>query len=272
MRRVRVLAVVVAAAAASTAVAVTAALAAPGSPLLSPHRAIYHMALASARAGSGVAGASGTMSYQFGDSCDGWIVENRIAVTYSYTEGGQAETTTDFLTWESKDGLRYRFRMRNTRDGQITDDIEGTAELKGKGQGGVAKFTRPEAATIPLPKGTLFPTEHTVRLMEAARGGDRSLLRVVFDGSDAQGPYDVNALIGRSHAMPANTASPLLDSPSWPMSLAFFPLESKDSTPDFEMRLDYHGNGVAQNIIQAFKNFSLEGRLETIEPLPRRGC
>ena len=265
MKRVRVLAVVIAA---TTAIAVNMANAAPGPAGLSPHRAIYHMALASTRAGSGVAGATGTMSYQFGDSCDGWIVENRIAVTYSYTEGGQADTTTDFLTWESKDGLRYRFRMRNTRDGQVTDDIEGTAELKGKGLGGTAKFTRPEVVSIPLPKGTLFPTEHTVKLMEAAQGGNHSLLRVVFDGSDAQGPYDVNALIGKSHAMEANSASPLLDSPS----LAFFPLDSQESTPDFEMRLNYHDNGVAQNIIQAFKNFSLEGRLESIEPLPKHGC
>jgi len=239
---------------------------------LAPHRAIYSMNLASTHAGSGIVGATGTMSYEFADSCDGWIIENRIAITYAYTEGAQAATTTDFLTWESKDGLRYRFRLRNSRDGQVTDEVEGTAALKGKGQGGTAKFTRPEAMSMALPKGTLFPTEHTVHLMDAARGGTKTFLRVVFDGSDAEGPYDVNAVIGLPKAEPANASSALLDSPSWPIRLAFFPLKSSESTPDFEMALDYHANGVAQYILQSFKNFSLVGKLQSIEPLPRKGC
>lgn len=254
-----------------TAAAAWAAGPAVGAHALAPHRAVYDMSLATTKSGSGIVGASGTMSYQFADSCDGWTVENRIAITYAYTEGGQAITTTDFVTWESKDGLRYRFRLRNTRDGDVTDEVEGTAELKGKGLGGVARFTRPEPQTISLPKGTLFPTQHTLRLMDAAREGTRSYLRVVFDGSDADGPYDVNALIGRPHATTL-AATPLVESPSWPMQLAFFPLDGSDAAPDFEMALDYHGNGVAQDITQSFKNFSLKGRLVSIEALPRRRC
>ncbi len=253
------------------AVATTAAWAA-GTTGLSAHRAIYDMSLASTRPGSGIVGATGTMSYSFADSCDGWVVENRIAISYAYSEGTEAVTTTDFVTWESKDGLRYRFRLRNTRDGQVSDEVEGTAELKGKGLGGTAHFTRPEVMNIALPKGTLFPTEHTARLLEAARAGTKTYLRVVFDGSDAEGPYDVNALIGHQHVVPAKTESPLIDSPSWPMRLAFFPLKSSESTPDFEMALEYHGDGVAQTIIQSFKDFSLTGKLENIEALPRRGC
>ncbi len=249
-----------------------AAFAAPPVLAMAPHQATYRMSLASTQSGSGIVGANGTMSYKFADACDGWTVENRIAVTYAYSEGGQAQTSTDFVTWESKDGLRYRFRVRNSRDGQVTDEIEGTAELRGKGQGGVARFTRPEAMTVALPKGTLFPTEHTVRLMDAARAGRRSLLRVVFDGSDTEGPYDVNALIGPPSPQESNPASPLLEARAWPMSLAFFPVASADPAPDFEMRLNYHANGVAEDVVQSFKNFSLMGRLETIEALPRRGC
>lgn len=240
---------------------------------LAPHRAIYAMGLSSTKPGSGIAAASGTMSYQFDDSCDGWVVENRIAVTYAYTEGGQALSATDFITWESKDGLHYRFRMRNTRDGQVTEDVEGHADLKGKGQGGVARFTRPEPLTVPLPKGTLFPTEHTLRLLDAAQSGGRSFWRVVFDGSGLDGPYEVSALIGhQSQSLPSKAVSPLLGAPYWPMTLAFFPVSSPDEVPNFEMSLAYHPNGVAQEITQTFKNFSLKGRLESVEALPKRGC
>lgn len=240
---------------------------------LAPHRAIYSMGLATTKPGSGIAAASGTMSYQFEDSCDGWVVENRIAVNYAYTEGGQALSATDFITWESKDGLHYRFRMRNSRDGLVTEEVEGHADLKGKGQGGVAKFTRPESFSMPLPKGTLFPTDHTLRLIDAAQGGNRTFWKVVFDGSGLDGPYEVNALIGKqSQTLPSTLVSPLLGSPYWPMHLAFFPLSSPEEVPNFEMRLAYHPNGVAQEIVQTFKSFSLRGKLETVESLPRRGC
>ncbi|MEW5728582.1 MAG: cell envelope integrity EipB family protein, partial [Pseudomonadota bacterium] len=243
-----------------------------GGASLAPHRAVYSMGLATIKPGAGLAGASGTMTYEFVDACDGWVVENRIAITYSYTEGGQALSTTDFITWESKDGLKYRFRMRNTRDGEVTEEVEGSAELKPKGQGGIARFTRPEPVTVPLPKGTVFPTEHTQRLMAAAEDGDRTFLKVVFDGSGTEGPYEVNAVIGRRQDQPAKVASPLTAQHVWPMRMAFFPVSSREAVPDFEMALDYQPNGVARAIVQSFKSFSLRGRLESIEPVPRRGC
>jgi hypothetical protein len=260
--------------AAGVAAVVLGAMAAQAGPVdLAPHRAIYAMGLSTMKSGSGIAAASGTMSYEFDDSCDGWVIENRIAITYAYTEGGQVLSTTDFITWESKDGLHYKFRMRNTRDGQVTEDVEGAADLKGKGQGGVARFTRPEPVSVPLPKGTMFPTEHTVRLLDAAQSGGHSFWRVVFDGSGTEGPYEVNALIGSSgQAFPAKVASPLVAGPSWPMRLAFFPVSSKDPLPNFEMALTYHPNGVSQEITQSFKNFSLKGKLQSIEALPKRAC
>jgi hypothetical protein len=250
-----------------------AAAAWAGEPVLLTHRAVYAMSLASTQPGSGIAGATGTMTYQFSDSCDGWVVENRIAVTYSYTEGGQSDTTTDFLTWESKDGLKYRFRLRGTRDGQTTDDVEGTADLHGKRHAGEARYTRPRTMTIPLPPGTLFPTEHTVRLLDAARSDQRMLYRILFDGSDTEGPYDVSALIGHARAAEgADAANPLLNAPSWPMRLAFYPVHGSDPTPDFEMTLDYLPNGVSRTIVQSFKNFSLQGQLSSLKALPRKGC
>ncbi|AVM72700.1 hypothetical protein MSR1_01790 [Magnetospirillum gryphiswaldense MSR-1] len=256
------------------AMVVTAAGQALAGPAdLAPHRAVYSMGLSTTKPGSGIAAASGTMSYQFEDTCDGWVVENRIAITYAYTEGGQALSATDFITWESKDGLHYRFRMRNTRDGQVTEDVEGHADLKGKGQGGTARFSRPEPMTLALPKGTLFPTEHTLRLIDHAQSGGRSFWRVVFDGSGLDGPYEVNALIGKqSQALPAKPVSTLLGTPHWPMHLAFFPVSSPEEVPNFEMSLAYHPNGVAQEIVQTFKSFSLKGRLDSVEALPKRGC
>ena len=240
---------------------------------LASHRATYRMGLSASKSGSGMANATGSWNYQFTDACDGWITEFRLAITYAYAEGGQVETTTDFLGWEAKDGLTYSFRVRQARDGQVTEEVEGTARLNGVGQGGVARYTRPEAHTIKLPKGTLFPTAHTLRLIEAARKGGKILSRPLFDGQGDEGPFDTSAQIGRPLAQPvAALGSPLLNSPVWPMRMAFFPIGGTDPLPEFEMSLSYHANGVAEDIEQIFKTFSLRGKLETIEMLPHGKC
>jgi hypothetical protein len=250
--------------------------------MLSPHQATYSMALATTRLSGGVTGAQGSMFYKFGDSCDGWTVENRTDLSFSYGEDSPVATKWEFVTWESKDGLRYRFRVRTSRNGDVTEEIDGEASLFGHGKGGIAKYTRPEAKTIRLPAGTLFPTEHTMTLIEAARRGEHQVGRVVFDGSDDEGAYDVYALVG--HSRPANSplspalaavpsiATLLLTAPSWPMDIAFYSLRSKDSMPDYEVGMRYYQNGVADDIVQSFGDFSLRGTLTKLEPLPKPAC
>jgi hypothetical protein len=249
-------------------------LAAPQIIDLAPHRAVYSMVLASARPGSGIAGASGVMTYEFGDACDGWTVENKTILNFAYNEGANAATVWDFSTWEAKDGLRYRFRVRNVRDGQTTEEIDGEANIKGNGQAGAAKFTLPQPMTKDLPKGTLFPTEHTVQLIKAAQDGKPILLRTVFDGTGMEGPFAVNAVIGRPATAdePGEVDSPLTRILSWHMDMAFFPVGSQEASPDYEVGLRYLANGVARNIIQNFGNFSLKGKLERIEPLAKPDC
>jgi len=243
------------------------------------HRAIYKMSLASSKSGSGVTAASGAMSYKFGDSCDGWIVENKTALTFAYSDGAPVSTTWDFVTWESKDGLHYRFRVRSTRDGTVNEEIDGTADLEGKGKGGIAKFTLPEAKSLPLPAGTLFPTEHTLRMIELAQHGEHLAERTLFDGTGTDQTFAVSAIIGKA-AQAAKHDGPdlpginhlLLAATSWPMQMAFFPDGSDEPEPDYEVGVRYYQNGVADDVLQSFGTFSLRGTLERLEALPKPDC
>jgi hypothetical protein len=248
---------------------------------LATHRAEYTMTLHSTKMSGGVTAATGKMSYRFGDSCDGWTVENKTAVTFSYADGGPVATTWDYVTWESKDGLRFRFRVRSTRDGAVSEEIVGAATLEGHGKGGSVTFTAPEAKTLPLPAGTLFPTEHTVRLLEAAQKGGRMIEKVVFDGTDDVGPFNVTGVVGR--VMPANNHSSaalsnaavdatLLSAPSWIMQLAFFPVGSTDAEPDYEVGLRYYLNGVADEMIQSYGDFTLKASLDKLTRITKPDC
>ncbi len=248
---------------------------------LAPHEALYSMSLASTNLSGGVTGAYGTMSYKFADSCTGWTVESKTDLTFSYNEGDPVATTWDFVTWESKDGLRYRFRERSTRDGVVSEEIEGTARLDGIGKGGMVHYTQPEERVIRLPRGTLFPTYHTEELLALAVKGGHALLRPLFDGTGTEGPLDVNAVLGREVAANANISpseaktavdAALLSAPSWRIQMAFFSQDATDGTPDYEVGLRYYENGVVDEVLQSYGDFSLRGILEKLRPLPKPDC
>jgi hypothetical protein len=236
------------------------------------HSAGYSMALKSAASGSGVAAVKGAMAYNFADSCDGWTVENRTSFTIYYEEGAEVETQWSFLTWEAKDGLSYRFRVNTVRDGQVIEDLQGIAKLEGKGKKGQVTLTRPKQMTIDLPPGTLFPSEHTLRLIEYAQNKGKVFSRVVFDGMSLDSPFELNAIIGLAQLPGKNPPSALLARPGWQVRMAAFPYYSQETTPDYEVSLRYRDNGVAEDIIQDYGNFAIRATLDKIEAAKKPDC
>src|ERR1700726_2994647 len=161
------------------AMAISAAIGAE----IAPHRALYTMILASSRTDSGVIDARGTMQYEWGESCDGWTIEQRYRLRIRYGETPDADIVSSFVTWESKDGLRYRFNQKQTRNGEVDQEIRGEARLDGPGQGGVAEFTKPQPQTLNLEPGVLFPSAHTILLIDSAHTGENFVSRLIFDGA-----------------------------------------------------------------------------------------
>ena len=83
-----------------------------GAVEVAPHRALYGLALETAKPQSRVVGATGSLGYEWGETCDGWTIEQRYKLDMQYDEDPAAEIGSTFVTWESKDGLKYRFNER----------------------------------------------------------------------------------------------------------------------------------------------------------------
>lgn len=244
-------------------------------PELAGHEAVYAVTLASTRSGSGIVSASGEMLYKFTDVCDGWTTETHNTLNLVDDHGDPIATSWDFLSWESRDGLSYRFRVRSLRDGEEIEAIEGSARLDGKGQGGRAAFTQPGTETLSLPPGTLFPTAHTAALVAQSAAGDRSLLRLVFDGTLMAPPFEVNALFGPAlpPGAPSELKTPLLDlRPSWRVHMAYFQTDTLEPLPYHEVTVRYHDNGIGQELVQDYGTFRLSTHLKKLTPLPKPSC
>jgi hypothetical protein len=238
------------------------------------HRALYTMTLGRANGDAGITGASGTMAYQWGESCDGWTVEQRYRLKMGYSESADVNIASNFVTWEAKDGLSYRFNQKETRNGADSEEIRGAAKLDGPGRGGAANFEKPEGKSFKLPPGMLFPSAHTMLLIDQAQAGENFISKHIFDGATVENAVLVSAVIGpKVEPDPAAAKkSPLLNRPGWRVRLAFFPADQKEEKPDYELGMLLLDNGVSRDMVIDYGDYAIRATLDDIEPLPKTGC
>jgi len=253
--------------------ALTAAAAAGGAEI-APHRALYAMTLGSTRGDSGVVEANGMMDYEWGETCDGWTIEQRYRLKMRYAESRDVDITSSFVTWEAKDGLHYRFNQRQTRNGEVDQEIRGEARLDGPGKGGVAEFTKPQTHTLKLAPGVLFPSAHTILLIDKAGEGKAFVSRQVFDGATDENAVQVSAVIGTKIVPEPASAkpTPLLERPGWQVRLAFFPADAHAEEPDYELGMRLLDNGVSRDMVIDYGDYSIRAKLDDIEALGKPSC
>lgn len=240
------------------------------------HRALYNMALDRARAGSGISGVSGRMAVEWQDSCTGWTFEYHSVIDVEFSEAKSIRLTSTATSWESSDGRTYRFSVRHKTNGKEVERIEGVAKAS-PNEVGYVDFTKPKKRRIALPKRTLFPVAHSLSIMRTAMAEKPPtfLSVTVFDGMDETGLYQVNAAIGRpqkARSGPRALDKALKPIRSWPVNLGYFGLKSRKAEPEHEIKMRLYANGVADDMLMDFDEFTIRGRLDRLDITPRRNC
>jgi hypothetical protein len=244
----------------------------PGTERLAAHRAAYALTLAQARSNSNIASARGAMLYEVGDACEGWTTRQRFSLILTDRDGQEVETTSDYSTYETKDGQRIRFSLTQASQGAVSQRISGEATLSA--EGGTVTYTDPQARSMSLPNGTLLPTVHTLHALEAARAGRRVLVAPLLDGTSVEGAQDTNTVMSAWQGPQPNERFPALASlGSVRMRVAFFERDQNNqgggaSAPDYEVGLRYFENGVADELKMDFGEFVVSGEMRELAILP----
>ncbi len=230
---------------------------------LAAHRASYALTLDSVQQSSNVTAVRGNMAYEVTDACDGWAVRQRLDMTLSNRDGQDVEMVSDYLTWESKDGTKLRFHMKQTTNNAVTEQVEGDASLTAIGGPGQIHYTQPEDKVTPMPAGTLFPMAHTAAIITAAEAGQKFLTLPLFDGTGADGAQNTSIFISNWAGPSAAPYPQLAELPSGRVRVAFFPRTAVAQQPDYEVGMRYWSNGVADALNMDFSDFTVNGKLAT---------
>ena len=203
---------------------------------LTPHKALYDIDLVATRSGSQILNISGKMFYEWKSSCDAWATDHRFSLFYEYADSPSMRITSDFTTFEKYDGNEFNFSSRRKRDGTLYQELRGFAKSSDKG--GEAEFSVPKGLAFDLEPDTLYPMGHTIEMIRKAKANKKFFSATVFDGSDEEGPVEINTFIGKqANALAKIKASEdldmsLLNTKAWNVRMAVFPENDPESASD----------------------------------------
>jgi hypothetical protein len=247
--------------------------AAPDGIVLAPHRAIYELALANSRGGSGVSSVVGRMAYDLtGSVCEGYTQSMRFVTRMTNQSGSTVVTDLRSSTWEDGAGKRFRFDSSQFRDDKAS---EATAGEAARGEAGVkVELTKPAKKSLSIAAGVQFPVQHTIGLLAAAKGARPAFRAELYDGSEkGEKVYDTVAAIGRPQGPGANRKLPAVKNAerldalkAWPVSIAYFELGDgrQDGVPVYELSFLMFENGVSRKLYIDYGEFALQGELTQV--------
>ena len=154
------------------------------------------------------------------------------------------------------------------------EEFGGLAERDGVRQKGIVRMKVPAAATIPLPAGTVFPSEHASILTREAKKGAKRIEARVFDGTGEEGLFDAVAFV-TGHTPVGKTAAGFVgldDQEAWNMRMAYFKVGDTSGLPEYEVGFRLFANGVADQLVLDYGDFVVGSKIAHFEALPDSGC
>jgi EipB-like len=257
------------------------ALAAKEPNKLVAHRAIYEMTLDDARSASGITGIDGRMVFEFtGSECNGYSLNMRMVTQMTDSQGQTNLTDLRSSTWEQGDGQKFRFQSAQYLNDKLGDITMGRAVRETPNEAVKVKLSQPSLAELDLSGPVLFPTQHSLALIDAARAGQTLFQARIYDGSEkGRKVYDTTAFIG-TLVQPGGDAKleaaakdkGLGELASWPVSIGYFEPKGGDLTPSYQIDFRLYENGVSRDLLIDYGDFSLHGTLTALEYLKAPAC
>jgi len=258
-------------------------LAAAAQVTIASHRAIYDLTLVRSAARAGIATADGRMAMELtGNKCEGWSVNFRRVLRLQPNEGEPKFLDTQIASWEAADGLSMRVSQKEYVNQALQSDTKLSAEFPKHGEAGQGHIDLPSSEDFDLPSETIFPIEHQLRLMTAAEADGTRDVSHVFDGSSGTKVFKAITFIGKKRdpskdaAAGATPIKGLAALPSWPVAISFFEDKPDDDTgeelPSYQVSFILYENGVAENLVMDYGDFSVKGTLSNLEFLKKSDC
>jgi hypothetical protein len=239
-----------------------------------PHRAVYEMQLDESGVAENIAGVQGRMVFDIsGSTCAGYTLENRMVTRIVDAEGVEVVSDIRSSTWEDSAGERFRFASSQYLNNQLTERLKGRAERETPDGGITISLEAPRDAQLRIEQAAQFPTQFSLKILDAARAGKRMIQANVYDGAETGNKlFATTTFIGEPVPPGAEGAADgpdtarLAELRSWPVSISYFEAgATEDSLPSYQLSFRFYENGVSRKLRIDYGTFALKGELSSLK-------
>ncbi len=251
---------------------------------LAPHLAVYNVRLHNAQSTARVAQIRGRIVYEMrAEGCTGFASKFRM-VLKNQDKSGEVFTT-DYQQSSQEDyaGKRYQFLTRYFVNHRKQRETKGLALTRADNK--VVEMELPKKQTLELDRNVLFPLQHTLHVLAAARQGERFRRDILYDGGEEGiATFKVSTLIGNPRiAKAANPLPPAIAGKRhWPVQHGYFHVKPPsvgersgrkgEQTPFFSMWFDLYENGVVGKVIYDYGVYQLRATLSELKMAKAAPC
>ena len=240
------------------------------SQLLS-HKAVYTLNIENIRDNSFLEGGQGQTFFEIAENCNGWNIKEDYVIVYELPNKKVANSFSSYSTFENYLGTKHSFELNEKSQFHGEKSYQGFIEKNERVLSG--SIINNSIRKLTFKKDILFPIEHLLKLIEAAKSGKKIYTKKVFFGNEDE-EFDkiVSAFIGKNRNSKSVDIEYLKDKKIWPIKVAFYKEKSQEEKPEYEISLEIDKLGVVHSYKVDYGNFEIKALLKKFEILPQINC
>jgi hypothetical protein len=235
------------------------------------HKAFYLLNIKKIDIKSSLKGGKGQSILEMKKVCNGWDVNEDYVLVYELANKKNAKSFSSYKTYENLDGSQHSFQVNEKSDFNGENSFEGYVQkFKNKI---IGLLINKNTKKLSFDNDILFPIEHLKLLINAAKNKEKNFTSKVFFGSNEEKLIKiVSAFIGKKRISKLNKNVSSLKQNIWPIKLAFYNIDTKQSKPDYEIKLEIDEDGIIHYYETDYGDFVIEANLEKLSYLDNLKC
>ena len=142
------------------------------------HKAMYTLNIQNIKENSFLEGGQGQTFFEIVENCNGWNIKEDYVLIYELPNNRTSNSFSSYSTFENFLGTKHSFELNEESQFSGKKSYQGFIEKnKGEISGSIINNS---IKKLTFKKDILFPVEHLLELIKAAKNGEKILTKKVF--------------------------------------------------------------------------------------------
>ena len=235
------------------------------------HNAIYALNIERINKNSSLEGGQGRSVFKIKQVCNGWDVNEDYILIYELANNKNAKSFSSHKTFENTNGTQHSFEHNEKSDFNGENNYEGFIQKINNKI--IGSLISKRSKDLSFDQDVLFPVDHLKKLIDIAKNKGSVFTSKVFFGSENKKFIKiVSAFINKKRNSNIKNNIYLSTKMVWPIKLAFYSNDTKQSKPDYEITVELDDAGIVHSYEVNYGDFVVKANLQKFKIIEKSDC